>query len=35
VLVAAVAQLRQASGVYDHLAKQMLPALFLTIKGDR
>jgi hypothetical protein len=35
VVAAAVAQLRQAAGVYDHLAKQMLPALLLTIKGDR
>lgn len=35
VLAAAVAQLRQAAGVYDYLAKQVLPSLFLTIKGDR
>jgi hypothetical protein len=35
VLAAAVAQLRQSAGVYDYLAKQVLPALFLTIKGDR
>lgn len=34
-LAAAVAQLRQAAGVYDYLAKQVLPAMFLTIKGDR
>jgi hypothetical protein len=35
VLAAAVAQLRQSAGVYDYLAKQVLPALFLTVKGDR
>lgn len=35
VLAAAVAQLRASSGVYDYLAKHTLPALFLTIKGDR
>lgn len=35
VLAAAVAQLRQSAGVYDYLSKQVLPALFLTIKGDR
>lgn len=35
MLAAAVAQLRASSGVYDYLAKHTLPALFLTIKGDR
>lgn len=35
VLAAAVAQLRQSAGVYDFLAKQVLPAMFLSIKGDR
>jgi hypothetical protein len=34
-LAAAVAQLRQSAGVYDYLAKQVLPAMFLTVKGDR
>jgi hypothetical protein len=34
-LAAAVAQLRQAAGVFDFLHTQLLPPLALALKGDR
>lgn len=34
-IAAAVGQLRQAAGVYEHLAEVMLPPLFTTLHGDR
>ncbi|KAF6260578.1 hypothetical protein COO60DRAFT_1700289 [Scenedesmus sp. NREL 46B-D3] len=34
-LAAAATQLRQAAGVYDHLAEVMLPSLLASLKGDR
>ncbi|KAF8071277.1 hypothetical protein HT031_001360 [Scenedesmus sp. PABB004] len=34
-LAAAVAQLRGAAGVYEHLAESVLPPLFAELKGDR
>lgn len=34
-LAAAATHLRQAAGVYEHLAEMLLPPLFAVLKGDR